>query len=58
MTPVSVSGVSGVFQVDFRDLTQRKPAPSLTCGAGVSGVSGLTRARACVRIFLSDDEYP
>lgn len=52
MTPVSVSGVSGVFRVDLRDLTQRKPAPFLACWVGVSGVSGLTRARACVRTFF------
>lgn len=49
MTGMCVSGVLGVCQVGLRNLTQLQAAPLLGCWVGVSGVSGFSRADACMR---------
>ena len=48
MTGMGVSGVLGVCQVGLRNLTQLQAASLLGCVVGVSGVSGFSRADACM----------
>ena len=49
MTGVGVSGVLGVCQVGLCNLTQLYASPFQGFAAGVLGVSGLSRAGACMR---------